>query len=291
MSSTNDGIRKAAILAGSLDTAATDKLLDQMSPDQARLVRQAMIELDEIDPAEQQRVIDEFLQVGPTPVKQDVGLELDDRLAGQLSLRPDARPNEPPFCFLHGTDDGKLADVLKSERPQAVALVLSHLPPEQAGKVLGRLPATMQTEVVRRLVELEETDPRILEDVEQVLRSRFRFSSRTTGGRRRSVGLPAMAGILKASSRETGFSILDNVAAHDRELAERIGPRSVDFQELSAMGSSDWAVVVDAADREELTLALIGTPPNLIERILRDVPPAGSRADPAGTEPRGTATA
>ena len=62
----NDGIRKAAVLVSGLDRNTADAMLDQLTPEQARLVRQAMVDLGEIDSHEQRRVIDEFFRNGPT---------------------------------------------------------------------------------------------------------------------------------------------------------------------------------------------------------------------------------
>ena len=271
----NEGIRKAAILANSLEMAAVDALLDQMTADQAQLVRQAMVELGEVDPDEERRVVDEFLRVGPMiPRQEEPGIALNDRVVEQLSLGADAQPcgqaDEPPFCFLHEAEDKDLARILTAECPQAVALVLSHLPPEQAATVLGQLPPDMQVEVIRRLVTLEETDSSILKEVEQALRSHL--AERVPIGRRRVAGLPAVTEILKAASSRTGLDIFDNVAARDQQLAERIGPKTVDFDDLAVLGSADWAIIVEAADLQLITFALVGAPPDLIERVLCRVP-------------------
>ena len=60
----HDGLRKAAILVASLDTAAADAVLDQLTPEQARQVREIVVELDNIDQSEQRRIIDEFTGQG-----------------------------------------------------------------------------------------------------------------------------------------------------------------------------------------------------------------------------------
>ena len=116
-----------------------------------------------------------------------------------------------PFRFLRDAEADKLVRVLAGERPQTIALVLSHLPPQQAGSVLARLQPALQNEVVRRLVDLEETDPEILREVEQALQSRL--SEQVQMQRRRVAGLAAVAGILQASDGRTGMQILDNLAA------------------------------------------------------------------------------
>ncbi len=122
MKLSHEGLRKAAILVASLDTAAADAVLDQLTPEQARQVREIVVEMDDIDQGEQRRVIDEFFQTGPKlPARPSAGVELDGRLAWLTSrdgpLEPDnaGRPAAadgvrgcPPFGFLAG-DRGREA--------------------------------------------------------------------------------------------------------------------------------------------------------------------------------------
>ncbi len=235
MKLSNDGLRKAAILVASLDTAAADAVLDQLTPEQARQVRTIVVEMEDIDQGEQRRVIDEFFHVGPkVPANRSEGVELDGHLAwlasrggpsepvgvpplGGISAAIPPKggtPAGPPFRFLQEAEAEKLVRVLGNERPQTIALVLSHLSPARAGAVLSRLPENVQVDVIHRLVDLEETDPEILREVEETLRSRF--SQPVEMQRRRVAGLQAVAGILKATDGRVGMQILDNLASRDR---------------------------------------------------------------------------
>ncbi len=79
---TNAGIRKAAILVACLDRAAADAVLEQLGPEQAQRVRQAVVVLDEIPDDEQQCVIDEFCQHKPLlPAREPWGLDLESPAA------------------------------------------------------------------------------------------------------------------------------------------------------------------------------------------------------------------
>ena len=292
----NDGIRKAAVLVAGLDRTAADAMLDQLTPEQARLVRQAMVDLGEIDPGEQRRVIDEFFRIGPTtptlatptpavpkplvPEKEPPGIELDGSLARRMAAsQPAFSPEKPfetraadaqPFRFLHETEAEKLARALAGERPQTIALVLAHLPPEQAGGVLLRLPARVQVNVIQRLVDLEETDPQVLRDIERVLESRL--SQQVCMQRRRVAGLGAVTDILKASGGRAGTEILENLAEHDPSLAERLSPQKIDFDDLMQLDDKALEAVFDAAGPELAITALIGASPSLIERVLGRLP-------------------
>lgn len=293
MNAPPDGIRKAAILVATLDRSAADRLLDQMEPAQARQVRQVTVELDRIDPAEQRQVVDEFFRARPLVRQKDPpGIELDGRLAGKLSLLPGrvssgiaavadekALSSVPdgsrglggkPFRFLRDAEGEKLAGLLASERPQTIALVLAHLPPKQAGNVLVRLSPQLQVEVVRRLVDLEETEPEILREVERALESRF--SEQVLMQRRRVAGLAAVAGIIEASEGPVAVEILGNLASHDRRLAERLSPERPQFSDLTLLDEATLATIFRAAGPELTTLALVDAPPHLIERIVARLP-------------------
>jgi flagellar motor switch protein FliG len=305
MTLSNEGLRKAAILVASLDTAAADAVLDQLLPDQARMVRTAIINLeggvvgmDDVDQGEQRRVIDAFLQVAPpAPVQAGTGVELDGRLAWlhnaagsgdprRTAIAPADAPSasratQPPpggdaFRFLQETEAEKLVRALTGERPQTIALVLSHLTPVRAAAVLAKLPENIQVDVIHRLVDLEETEPEILRAVEDALQSRL--SQQVEMQRRRVAGLSAVAGILHATDGRVGMQILDNLASRDRTLAEKLGPRSLHFDELTDLDKDVIVAVFDEAGPELMLPALFGASPELVDHVLACLPQADARA-------------
>ena len=281
MTHNQSGIRKAAILVANLDLVAADLVLDRMQPAEAERIRRVIVELADVSPKEQQGVIDEFFRIKPATAKKHMpGIELDGRLAQELGSATrrrfadevaDSPPADvPPFRFLHEAEGEKLARILAGERPQTIALVLAHLPPVRAGGVLVRLDPELQVEVVRRLLDLEETDPEVLREVERGLQSRF--SQQIRMQRRRVAGTSAVAGILAASGDGVGTQILGNIAARDRQLAERFDPGSFDFADLPRLDDSTLRTVLGASDPELMILALTGSAPELIDRVLRLLP-------------------
>lgn len=284
MNAAQQGIRKAAILVASLDTRAADAVLDQMPPERAAAVREVIMEMGDIDPAEQKRVIEDFRRSGgkvsagsAAPSARHGGVELDEGLARRLGVgtaprRPtESRHDGPrPFAALLDAEADKLASLLSIERPQTIALVLAHLTPDQSGTVLVRLPAALQAEVVRRLVDLEEADPEILQEVEAALAARL--SRQVTMQRRRVAGMQAVSGILESCAGAVGMQILDNLRAHDQTLAERFAPPAIDFDDLADLDDASLVEVFRAAGEELAQLALIGADPRLVNRIIRRLP-------------------
>jgi flagellar motor switch protein FliG len=280
------GIRKAAVLVASLDQAAADLLLDQLPTVCADRVRRAVMDVDRIDPEERRRVIDEFRRIGPMiPNASPSGIDLttlpvniqppktglknpeNADPANGMSIEEIVEEKESiPFSFLHQAEEEKLLRLLEGERPQTIALVLSHLPPEQAGEVLARFVPPMQIEVVRRLIDLQNADPATLREIEQTLESRF--SQPIEAKPCRASGPDTVARILAACPGNVVGGILDQLAEHDEELAQRLGRRTIEFDELGRFDDATLLAVVRAAEPEVLEAALLGSPPLLVERIL-----------------------
>jgi flagellar motor switch protein FliG len=216
------------------------------------------------------------LAVPPTPFPSSQSSRSLPAGGGRV-WHPHIPPTTPrPFRFLQDAEGEKLARVLAGERPQTIALVLSHLPPEQAGGVLARLHPALQVDVIHRLIDLEETDPEILHEVERALESRL--SQQVHMQRRRVAGLKAVTGILEASGDQLAEQILDGLAAHDGPLAESLRLPALSFDDLARLDDAGLAAVFQAAEPEMAMTALVGTPPELIERILRRFPAQEAKA-------------
>ncbi|MGW8256828.1 MAG: FliG C-terminal domain-containing protein [Thermoguttaceae bacterium] len=273
------GIRKAAILVASLDRKAADAVLEQLTPEQSRRVRQAVVILNEISDDEQKTVIDEFFQNKPRAFPEEPsGIDLQSPLAAKYATRnnpskpANAAPVEQrkPFVALREAEANKLARLLSVERAQTIALVLAHLTARQAGAVLSRLEPNLQAEVTKRLVYLEETDPAILREVEEALESRL--SQQVHMQRRRVAGLKALGGILEASEDKVRMQIMNNLATHDQSLLQRIMPEPMEFDELIELDDSTLLEVFRAVDPLLIMPALLGAAPDLSERVLGLLP-------------------
>ena len=307
------GLRKAAVLIGSLERKMADSLLAQMGPERAQMVRDAIMNLGPVDPAEEEQVLVEFFRTGPavpqeTPVPVRVpssarrrrNTDADDEAyvrklverSKEIQESNEAVQNSEsresrPLGFLRETDTTEVVRILANERPQTIALVLSHLPAEQAAAVLDCFSPKNQTEIIRRLVELEETDREVLQEVETVLKSRMKESVTVT--RRRVVGEKAVDQILSQGSSGISRRILDNLAKHDPKLAQRFLPKApeeekrphlgpLNFGDVTRLQRDALKTLIDTAGIELVMIALVGAPESFIERVLETFPVAQAEA-------------
>jgi|GEM_PF-1246462 len=176
-----------------------------------------------------------------------------------------------PFERLQSSEATTLAQILCSERPQVIALVLSHLPPDQAGQVLAKFAPALQVEVLHRLIDLEETDGEILREIEQALE--VRLNQLVQAGRRRRAGLSAVRNIVETADRHTRGQILGSLQLFDRELAQQLAPPVPEFEDLVFLDDLSLRELVAAADPLVLQLALVGAPESFLHRVMALLPP------------------
>jgi len=270
-------LRKAAVLIASLDADTADLLLAQMSDVQSEQVRHELVELGELDQSEQHAVLDEFFRLGPQVLQVAPPVASDSPALKRPRPRLEDCIEElhsPSFGALSGAPPETLLALLEREHPQAIALVLSHVPPDRAGHVLARLAAGTQTEVIRRLVELDRTDPQVLCEVERAVATRLENErlNRTT-----TAGMASVTAILHASQPAARRQILSNLAVHDRHLAHRITPatpaRRFTFAQVCQLPFQSFASLIQAVERRTAVLALAGAPPQLVEELLECLSP------------------
>ncbi len=267
-------LRKAAILLASLDGEEAAALLRAMSPAQSHSVRLMLDQLGSVDEVERQEVIEDFLRaVSLAPVADVAGIELDAPTARAIALAGGHGSNAAqeitttPFRFLHEAAPRKLVPFLEREHPQTVAVVLSHLPAQRAAEILAHLSGGLQLEVARRLVDLEETDPEVLREVERGLESWLSTQARTAP---RTGAQTPLAAILGAADPRSRQSILSNLARHDRRLADGLDARAgaVGLTELESLDSASLSTLLKHADEEVMILALAGASAEFAERVL-----------------------
>jgi flagellar motor switch protein FliG len=278
MSLDKAGARKAAIFVASLEAATADALLSRLAPEQADFVRQAVASLDQIGRDDRQRVAEEFLRIGPmVPQASPAGIELDAppprRFSGSpLSDSAVGPTNLPPFDFLARTEDRRLIELLRDERPATVALVLTHLPPKRAGEVLANFEPAMQVEVVRRMADIESTDDQTVREIERALETRWSNQAESDDEQGFN-GMATVARILEACNPASRGQILQNLASRDESLAKQFGRPSITFDDLARFDDAVLLAVVRAASAEMVEAALLGAPPAILDRFLRVLPP------------------
>ena len=148
-----------------------------------------------------------------------------------------------------------LANYLKNEYPQTVAVVLSKLRPEHSARVLAILPEDLALDVVNRMLKMEAVQKEVLERVEQTLRTEFMSSLSQT---RRRDAHEVMAEIFNNFDRQTETRFMTSLEEANRESAERIKTLMFTFDDLVRLDSGSMQTLMRHVDKDKLAVALKG---------------------------------
>ncbi len=222
-------LRKAAILVASLDDKLAERMLADLSSDDAQAVRMAVSRLESIDPEEQNDIVDQFRRskrlVSPCSTE---GVELDASLLARIEqhdmgawetsvVKPPA-----PWDMLTDAEAATIVDALSREHPQTVAVVISRLEHAAAAQILSQLSPPLQIEVLGRLAELDPADQQSVQVVESHLSQWIQRQRERK--QRLAAGVELVGRILASTPTEQRTAILTRLGSFHPELAGKLGP-------------------------------------------------------------------
>ncbi len=169
---------------------------------------------------------------------------------------------------LGNVNEAVLANYLKNEYPQTVAVVLSKIKGEHAARVLAALPEDFALECVNRMLRMEPVQREILDKIEQTLRTEF-MSNLARTSKRDSHEM--MADIFNNFDRQTEARFIAALEERSRESAERIRALMFVFEDLSKLDPGGVQTLLRGVDKEQLGLALKGASDGLREMFFSNM--------------------
>ena len=157
---------------------------------------------------------------------------------------------------LSNVQEEVLANYLKNEYPQTIAVVMSKIRPEHAARVLAILPESLALDVINRLLRMESIQKDVLERVEQTLRTEF-MSNLSQTSRRDAHEL--IAEVFNFFDRQTEARFLTALEESNRESAEHIKTLMFTFDDLVKLDSAAAQTLLRNVDRNKIALALKGS--------------------------------
>jgi flagellar motor switch protein FliG len=156
---------------------------------------------------------------------------------------------------LSNVQEDVLANYLKNEYPQTVAVVLSKIKPEHTARVLAILPEELALNVVNRMLKMESVQKEVLERVENTLRTEFMSNLSQT---RRRDAHEAMAEIFNNFDRQTETRFMTSLEEENREAAEHIKTLMFTFDDLIRLDAGSAQTLMRHIDKDKLAVALKG---------------------------------
>jgi flagellar motor switch protein FliG len=156
---------------------------------------------------------------------------------------------------LSNVQEQVLANYLKNEYPQTVAVVISKIKPEHAARVLAILPEELALDVVSRMLRMEAVQKDVIERLESTLRTEFMSNLSQT---RRRDAHEVMAEIFNNFDRQTETRFITALEEHNREAAERIKTLMFTFDDLVKLDAGSAQTLMRHVDKDKLGVALKG---------------------------------
>jgi flagellar motor switch protein FliG len=280
-SSRLSGPEKAAVVLLSLgeDHAGVWRQLDE---EEIKVISQAMAGLGQVTSGVVEDLLVEFVSgMGGGAITGSV--ELTQKLLASImpgekvdTLMEEIRgpAGRTMWDKLGNVNEGVLANYLKNEYPQTVAVVLSKIKSEHAARVLTALPEDFALECVSRMLRMEPVQREILDKIEQTLRTEF-MSNLARTSKRDSHEM--MADIFNAFDRQTETRFITALEERNRESAERIRALMFVFEDLSKLDPGGVQTLLRTVEKDQLALALKGASDALREMFFGNMSERASK--------------
>ncbi len=270
-----DAVRKAAILLLSLDKPLSAEVLSQLPREQVEKIMLEIAKVDDVTRDQQQSVLEEFdghfkelvpierggINFANELLEQSLGKDN----AGQILESVRQSMNSVPFGFLQKAGADNLLTFISEEHPQTIALIMSHLPAPLAAEMLSGLESSKQLDVIRRVANMEQTNPDVIADVERSLQ--LRMSSTFSQSMEKRGGVPMVAQILNVTDRMTNKGILESLEQEDAELADEIRRLMFVFDDLLKLDDKAIRSLLKEVENNQWAIALKGASDEIRQKI------------------------
>ncbi|WP_374014082.1 flagellar motor switch protein FliG [Pseudoxanthomonas koreensis] len=273
------GVQRAAVLLLSLGEGDAAEVLKHMGAKEVQKLGLAMATMSGISREQVEKVMDDFQ--GALEKQTSLGVGADDYIrnvlvqalgadkAGGLIDRILLGRNTTGLDTLKWMDPRAVADLVRNEHPQIIAIVLSHLDGDQAADALKFLPERVRADVLLRIATLDGIPPNALNELNEIMERQFagnqNLKSSSIGG------VKVAANILNFLETGQDQSILGAISQVDAELCQRIQDLMFVFDDLVELDDRELQTLLREVSGERLGIALRGADVKVREKITRNM--------------------
>ena len=273
------GPERAAILLMSLGEAEAAQVLKHMGAKDVQRVGQAMASLSNVTRDRVENVVTRFVTELDSQTSLGVGADdyvrrvlvgaLGEDKASSLIDRILLGRNSKGLEALKWMETRAVADVVRNEHPQIVAIVLAYLDSDQAAEVLALLPERMQSDVLMRIARLDGIQPAALRELDEIMEKQFsggnNLKSSSVGG------VKVAANILNLMDSTTEGAIISRIGESDNDLSQRIQDLMFVFDDLGDVDDRGVQSLLREVGGDLLCTALKGADGRVKDKILKNM--------------------
>jgi len=258
------GPEKAAIFLLAIGEEHAGKLFSLMEDEEIKEISQTMANLGTVSANIIERLFVEFADMLSSTGSLMGTMDSTERLLSKIlgkdrvdSIMEEIRgpAGRTMWEKLGNVNEQVLANYLKNEYPQTVAVVLSKIRPDHTARVLSLLPENFAMEVIMRVLRMEAVQKEILDELERTLRTEF--MSNLSRAQRRDAH-EFMADVFNSLDRNTEQRFMMGLEERNRESAEKIKALMFTFEDLSRLDPSGVQTLLRNVEKDKLGIALKG---------------------------------
>lgn len=271
------GQQKAAILVMALDEERSSSLFSLMDEEEIKELSVIMVSLGKVNSNIIEQLITEFNEkinstgglVGTyESTERLLAKTLDKDKVNAIMEEIRGPAGRTMWDKLGNVNEHVLANYLKNEYPQTIAVILSKIKAEHAAKVIALFPENFAMEIVMRMLRMDSVQKDVLDSLETTLRKEF-MSNLSKSTRRDAHEL--IADIFNSLDRNTESRFMEALEERNRESAERVKALMFTFEDLTRIDSQGIQVLLRSVDKDKLAVALKGASETLKELFFNNM--------------------
>jgi flagellar motor switch protein FliG len=273
------GIERSALLMLGLGEKHAAEILRHMGPKEVQEIGLAMAGLANVTNSQMELVMQKF--VDAIGEQTSLGMGSDEYIRNMLTSALGADKasgiidrillgrNSKGLEQLKWMDPRAIAELIRLEHPQIIAIVMSFLDPDQAAGVLSEFPERVRTDVIMRVASLDGIQPAALQELDEILEKQF------SGGA--NVKSSALGGVKKAADilnfvdGAIESKVIEQISEADEELSQKIQDNMFVFENLIDVDDRGMQTLLREVSSDQLLLALRGAPEPLREKIFKNM--------------------
>lgn len=273
------GRQKAAVLLMSLEVDVAAKVFKELEMKEVEQIAVEITNLKDVSPNVVEDVIEEFYQLmtaqnymveggleyAQVLLEKTYGMDRAREIIEKIRILTTVRG----FSALKKADPQQLASFLSKEHPQIIALILSHLPPDQSAEVLNEFNDTLRGETVVRIATIGKVSPAMVTQIENVVdqlaESTLSQNLATAGGAQ------MVANILNKSNNNAAKQIIESIEEKDMGLATEIKRLMFLFEDIALIDDKGIQRILRDVDKRDLALALKVSDEKVKTKIFRNM--------------------
>ncbi len=275
-----NGPERAAILMMALGEDVATAIMKHMGPKEVQRIGEAMATTTNVSRDQVEDVVSNFAETFGDQTSLGVGAEDylrkilvnslgEDKAAGLIDRILLGRSSKG-LEALKWMEPRSIAEIVRLEHPQIIAIVLSYLDPDQAAEVLGLLPENMRADILMRIASLDGIQPSALQELDEILEKQFSGSSGSL--KSSSVGgTKTAANILNFMDSAVEGAIIDRVKEVDTELGQKIQDLMFVFDNLADVDDRSIQALLREVSSDTLIIALKGSDEAVKEKVLKNM--------------------